>query len=32
MEHQAVIGIRDDAGLRIDLGDGVVYPVQGNQR
>ena len=30
MQHQAVIGIGDDPGVRRDLGDGLVYPMQGS--
>ena len=31
MQHQAVIGLGDDAGRRINLGDRVLYPMQRNQ-
>jgi hypothetical protein len=27
MEHQAIIGISNDAGLRIHVGDGFLYPM-----
>jgi hypothetical protein len=27
MEYQAIISIRDDAGLRIHVGDGFFYPM-----
>jgi hypothetical protein len=32
VEHQTIIGVSDDAGLRIDLGDGRVQPMQSDQR
>ena len=32
VKHQTIIRISDDAGLRIDLGDGRVHPMQGDQR
>jgi hypothetical protein len=32
MPHQAIIRVCDDAGLGIDLGDRLVYPMQGDQR
>ena len=32
VEHQAVIGVRDNTSFRIELGDGLVHPMQRNQR
>jgi hypothetical protein len=32
VEHQAVIGVRDNTSCRIELGDGLVHPLQRNQR
>jgi hypothetical protein len=31
VEHQAIIRISNDAGLRLHLGDGFLYPMQRNQ-
>ena len=31
VEHQAIIRISNDAGLRIHLGDGFLSPMQRNQ-
>jgi len=32
MQHHAVIGIGNDTGLRVHVSNGVVHPMQGNQR
>jgi hypothetical protein len=32
VQHQAVIRIGNDAGFRIDLGDGLVHAMQADQR
>ena len=32
MEYHAVIGIGDDPSARVDVGDGLVHAMQGDQR
>jgi hypothetical protein len=32
VEHQAVIGVHDNTSVRIELGDGLLHPMQRNQR
>ena len=31
MQHHTIVGISNDTSVRVDPGDGVVHPMQGNQ-
>src|SRR6516165_1348745 len=32
VQHHAIIGVSDNSGLRVELGDGLLHPMEGNQR
>ena len=32
VQHHAIIGVGDNPSLRVELGDGLMHPMEGNQR